>query len=175
VFKIGKHKRKRKTTDIEDWDDEEPARKSRGNDSERKIWGFPCAPDIPARMKVLADQLQIPLYALTEHALQLSAGLIARMAEKPEESQLLRQHILDNHVGRRTIEKMSHIDEEMAMILDKEREQRFQIENAVRQIVVKFARRGVEPRDIAWYTGYGLRCFIAVNDGQPVPKDWPPE
>jgi hypothetical protein len=155
--------------------DEKLARKSRGNDSGRKTWGFPCSPDIKARMKMLADRLHVPLYALTEHAVQLSAGLIATIAEHPEECELLRQHILDDHVGRRMIEKISRYDQDMADILDEERHRRFQIDNAVRRIVLKFGRAGLTPREIEWYIGYGMRCRIAIGHGQPVPTDSPEE
>jgi len=153
MFRIGKGKEKEIDTD-----DEKPARKSRGNDSERKIWGFPCSPDIPARMKMLADQLEVPVYALTEHALQLSAGLIARMAEVPDECKLLRAHLLDEHVGRRTIEKISRYDADMADILDEERRRRFQIEKAVRELVTGFVRAGLKPEEIMWFVNYGIKC-----------------
>jgi hypothetical protein len=105
---------KKETKDKEKKANERLVRKVLGKDSGRKTWGFPCPPDISARMKMLADQLQVPVYALTEHALQLSVGIIARMSENPEENQLVRQHILEVHVGRRTIEKISKHDNDMA-------------------------------------------------------------
>jgi len=166
MFRIGKGKEKEIDTD-----DEKPAKKSRGNDSERKIWGFPCSPDIPARMKILADQLQVPVYALTEHALQLSAGLIARMAEVPDECKLLRAHLLDDHVGRRTIEKISRYDADMADILDEERRRRFQIEKAVRQLVTGFVRAGLKPEEIIWFVNYGIKCWITVAGGRARPTE----
>jgi hypothetical protein len=144
MFRIGKGKQKGRNTP-----DEKPARKSRGNDSGRKTWGFPCSPDIKARMKMLADRLHVHLYALTEHAVQLSAGLIARVADAPEECELLRAHILDDHVGRRTIEKLAQYDQDMADVLDDESHRRFQIDKAVRQIVVNFVRAGLTPQEIA--------------------------
>ena len=156
-------------------DDQEDIGLSQDKGSVRKTWGFPCSPDIPARMKELADRLQVPVYALAEHALQLSAPLMAKMAEKPEEREELRHHLLENHVGQRTIEKLSRLDEEMADILDKERHNRFQMEAAVRQIIMKFLKPGMSPREIIWAIDYGIRCRIAVALGRPLPKDLPPE
>ena len=170
MFRIGKGKQKGRNTP-----DKKLAKKLLGKDSGRKTWGFPCSPDIKARMKMLADRLHVPLYALTEHAVQLSAELIATIAEHPEDCELLRQHILDDHVGRRTIEKISQYDQDMADILDQERRRRFQIDNAVRRIVVNFVRAGLKPQEISWYIGYGMRCRIAVAQGQPVPTDSPEE
>lgn len=148
---------------------------SQATGSKRKIWGFPCSPDIPARMKMLADRLHVPLYALTEHALQLSAGPIAKMTEETEGSEQLRQHIQQYHVGRRTIEKIDRLDEEMADILDQERRRWLQVEASVRHIMLKYIRRGLSPRVIDWSVDYGLRCRIAIARGEPVPKDLPPE
>jgi len=165
---------KHRDREIED-NDQETNIYSQAKGSERKIWGFPCSPDIPARMKMLAGRLQVPLYALAEHAFQLSAGLILKMAEETEEREQLTQHILEYHVGMRTIEKIGRLDEEMANILDKERHHRLQIEASVRQIIVTFIRSGLSPQEIAWLIDYGMRCRIAIARGQPVPKDLPPE
>jgi hypothetical protein len=169
MFKFGKNQKKRNIENIDD-DEEEIDRKPHGNDSERKTWGFPCSPDIYARMKMMADRMNVPLYGITEHALQLSAGLIARMVEQPEEEQLLRQHILESHVGKRTIEKIARYDEEMADILEEERQRNFQIDSAVRQIVVGFARKGMNPSYMAYYLNYGYVCFMSFVNNQPFPK-----
>ena len=164
-------KRKRKNRDM---DDREPDSQSNANVSERRIWGFPCSPDIPARMKILANRLGVPLYALSEHAFQLSAGQIAQMAENDQERELLKEHIADDHVGRRSIEKISRFDQDMGDILDKERRERLQFERAVRKIVQMYSRSGLTPGEMAWAISYGLRCNIAVRQGRKVPMDLPP-
>jgi hypothetical protein len=146
-----------------------------GKDSGRRIFGFPCSPDIQARLRMLAGKINVPLYALSEHSVQLSVGLIAKMAEAPEECELLRRHILDDHVGRRTIEKISQYDEKMADLLDEERRRRFQIEKAVRQIVEHYIRAGLKPKEITRLIDYGMRCRIAGAHGRPVPAYLPPE
>jgi len=170
MFRIGKGKQKGRNTP-----DKKLAKKLLGKDSGRRTFAFPCSPDIQARIRMLAGQLQVPIYALGEETMQLSAGLIATIAERPEERELLRQHILDDHVGRRTIEKISQYDQDMADILDQERHRRFQIDNAVRRIVLHFARAGLKPREIEWYIDYGMRCRIAVAHGEPMPTDSPEE
>jgi hypothetical protein len=78
-------------------------------DPGRRIFGFACSPDIPARLKLLASQLHIPLFALCEHCLQLSAEQIAKMAENPEEREILRMHIIGVHVDARTVEKNKRV------------------------------------------------------------------
>jgi hypothetical protein len=139
----------------------------------RRVFGFGCSPDIQARLKMLAGQLHVPIYALGEHALQLSAGLIARMAENSEESALLRRHIIEIHVETRTVEKISVYDQDMAQRLDAERIRRLEIDRAAHQIVVKFLRAGLKPEEIPWCIDYGMRCRLAVAQGKPIPKDWP--
>jgi len=144
-------------------------------DPGRRVFGFGCSPDIQAQLKMLAGQLQVPIYALGEHALQLSAGLIAKMAENSEESALLRKHIIEIHVEARTVEKISVYDQDMAERLDAERIRRLEIDKAVHQIVVNFIRAGLKPREIPWLINYGMRCRVAVAQGKPIPKDWPTE
>jgi hypothetical protein len=144
-------------------------------DSGRRVFGFPCSPDIPARLKLLAGQLNIPNYALCEHALQLSTELIAKMAENSEESALLKKHITEIHVNARTLEKISAYDQDMAERLDEERLRRLEIDRAAHQIVINFIRRGLKPREIPWIIDYGMRCRIAVAQGKPIPTDWPTE
>ncbi len=151
------------------------AKKLLGKKPGRKLWGFPCAPDIPARMKVLANKLNIPLYALAEHALQLSVPLMAKMADNPEQCELLRRHLVEGHVERRTIEKISQVDEDMANILDAELGRRLKMDQAARQIVNNCSRRGIEPHQIMWAIDYGLKCRLAVAQGRPMPQDRPPE
>jgi hypothetical protein len=151
------------------------AKKLLGKDSGRKVWGFPCSPDIPARMKVLAGRLNVPIYGLTEHALQITAPLMAKMADNPEQFELLRRHLVEGHVERRTIEKISQVDEDMANILDAELGRRLKMDQAARQIVLNCISRGIEPQQIMWAIDYGLKCRLAVAQGRPMPQDRPPE
>ena len=150
------------------------AKKLLGKKPGRKVWGFPCAPDIPVRMKVLAGRLNVPIYALTEHALQLTAPLMAKMADNPEECESLRTHILEDHVEKRTIEKISQLDENMAHTLEVERARRLEVYRAARQIVNNCSARGIEPHQIMWAIDYAIRCRLAVAHGQPIPRDGPP-
>ena len=97
------------------------------------------------------------------------------MADNPDEREILWHHLLDSHVGMRTIEKISRLDEEMGDVLDREREEWLKIEQAVRHIVIKFVRSGLSPKEIAWAIDYGMRCRIAMASRQPVPTDLPPD
>ena len=151
------------------------ARKILRKGSGRRVFGFPCSPDIPARIKILAGKLNIPIYALAEHMLQLSARLVAKMVDNPEDLEQLRLHIIENHVDARTVEKIAEDDEEMAEILEAEIRKRSAEENAVRQIVRNFVRSGIKPKELPWLIDFGMRCRIAVATGNPIPKDWPRE
>ncbi|MFC2072282.1 hypothetical protein ACFLUU_06185 [Chloroflexota bacterium] len=95
------------------------------------------------------------------------------MVEDSEQYQLLRQHILESHVGQRTIEKISRHDLDMADVLYQERRQRFQIDDTVRKIVVNYIRRGIRPEDIPWLIDYDIRCLAAGKRGQGKPTGPP--
>jgi hypothetical protein len=142
-----------------------------GKDSGRRVFGFACSPDIAARLKMLAAKLNVPIFALVEHALQLSAEVIAKAVESPEESTLLRNHLTGVHVEARTIEKISVYDQNMAERLDEERLRRLDIDRTVRQIVVGYIRRGVDPKEISYLLDYGLRCKMAMSRGRQFPPE----
>jgi hypothetical protein len=151
------------------------AKKIPGKDSGRRVFGFPCSPDVPANLKVLADQLNVPIFALAEHELELANELIAKIAERPEDREELRKHLVESHIDVRAIEKIGPYNREMADQMVQELRRRFEIDRAARQIVVRFIRVGVKPSEIVWAIDYGIRCRIAVAHGGPIPKDFPPE
>jgi hypothetical protein len=146
------------------------AKKLLGKDSGRKIFGFPCSPGIPAQLKLLAGTLNVPIYALAEHALQLTAEQIARASQNPEERELLRKHLAEIHVDTRTLEKIAEYDADLADELDKVRHRRLEIDKAVYDIVIKYARRGLEPKDIVEAIDLGFECMRAKVWGKPMPK-----
>jgi hypothetical protein len=151
------------------------AKKLMGKGAGRRIFGFPCSPDIQSQIEILAGQLNVPIYGLVEHMLQLSAGLIGRMVENPEERELLRKHLTETHVEARTVEKITKYDQEMAERLDEERMRRFEVDKAVGQIVMTFVRSGLKPKELPWLIDYGLRCRLAVARGYPIPRTQPPD
>jgi phosphate uptake regulator len=118
--------------------------------------------------------LDIPIFALVEHMLQLAAGLISQILENPEENALLRSHLSEIHVAARTVEKIGRYDEDMAERLNVERKTHFEEDKAARQIIYLMRNR-LKPNQIMWAIDYGLRCRLAVVTGGPIPKDRPPD
>ncbi len=145
-----------------------------GKDTKRRVFGFQCSPQIQSSLKSLSDQIHVPLFALTEHALQLAAMQLEEVNNNPEEREKLRRHITENHVEMNTIEKVARYDADAAEVLKLERIRRFKIDKAVRKIVVNFIGRGIDVKDIPWLIDYGMRCMIAVARGEPIPTDLPP-
>jgi hypothetical protein len=149
-------------------------RKVLQKDPGRRVFGFQCSPDILSSLKLLADQLHVPLFSLAEHALQLGAIQIAKANKSPEEREELRSHLTEVHVGMRTIEKISRYDEEASEILNIERERRFAIDNVARRIAWKYLSYGRKPELIEELIEYGARCMIAVEAGWPSPPNATP-
>jgi hypothetical protein len=149
---------------------EKIAKKILGKDTGRHVFGFACSPDIHAKMKMLASELQVPIFALGEHCLQLSTGLIDKAKENAEERETLRRHLIEHHVEQRTIEKFNWYDEELAKEMREDLLSRFEIDRVVHQLVVNFVRKGMNPKYMAYYLDYGYRCFVAFINGWPMPK-----
>ncbi len=149
---------------------EKLARKLLGKDTERKVFGFKCSPDIQASFKLLADKIHVQLFALAEHALQLGTMQIEASMDNPEELELLRRHLVETHVELRTIEKVVRYDKETAEDMKMARIRRFEEERVVRQLVADFIKKGMKPKWMAGYIYYGYLCFVAYTNGSPMPK-----
>jgi hypothetical protein len=148
---------------------EKMVRKVLGKNSGRRVFGFQCSPGIQTTMKKQADQLHVPLFALSEHCLQLGALQIQAAMNNPEELELLRRHLTEDHVEMRTIEKIARYDQEASETLSTERIRRFAIDNAYRKLVVKFGSRGVTPERVEELIMIGSRCISAIDAGWPCP------
>jgi hypothetical protein len=150
---------------------ERQARKLLGRDTGRRVFGFKCAPDIPTTLKKEADGLHVPLFALAEHCLQLGAIQLQQALKDPEEREELRQHLVEDHVQKRTIEKISRYDQGAADWLADERRRRFGLDSSVRVIVARFGLR--DPHHVAEIIDLGLRTMHAVLNGAPPPPPLP--
>jgi hypothetical protein len=163
-FKKDKHKEKYTTSP-------RLATKILGKESGRRVFGFACSPDIQAQIKLLASQLNVPIFALVEHLLQLAAGITRKMADNPEENTLLRKHLIESHLEARTLEKIGAYDQDLVERLNEERQRRFEIDRVVYQIVVSFIKQGLDAKEIPYLIDYGMRCKLAMAHGQLIPKD----
>ncbi len=146
-------------------------KKVMGKDCGRRVFGFACSPDIPAKLKLLASKLNVPLYALAEHMLQLAVGVTTEAVENPKEADLLRSHLTEVHVEARAIEKIDAYDQDMADTLNAERQRRLLVDKVAHQLVIHFIRSGRKPEEFYYLAEYGARCKLAIASGQPVPKD----
>lgn len=146
-------------------------RRLAGQDTSRRVFGFKCAPDIPPTLKKEADGLHVPLFALAEHCLQLGAIQFQQALQDPEEQEELRRHPVEEHVQKRTIEKISRYDQEAADLLEDERRRRFEIDRAARVIVARFGLRN--PHRIEEVIDLGLRTMVVFLNGTPPPPPMP--
>ena len=133
-------------------------RKSRKNDA-RKVFGFPCSPVIAGRIRMLADRFNVPIFAIAEHALEIACELLDLMLKDPQQSALLRRHVLEGHSAVRTIEKMDAYDQNMADIMQTEWQRRYRIETVAIRLVAKYLGRGVKPEDVEFYIEYGIKAW----------------
>lgn len=145
-------------------------RKVLGKESERRVFGFKCDPSLPADLKLKAGKLNVPEFALAEHALELGLRQIKEAASDPEESEELRLHLVEVHVAKRTGEKLARYDEEAADALRRDMMRRLNIDRTVRQVVEGFVKEGMAPRDIRGYILYGYMCLMAVTHHRPIPE-----
>lgn len=126
----------------EDNDDEELEREKPG----RKLLAFRCSPAIQITAKVLAQKLHVDLYIVAEHALQLGLIDIASVMKDPEETELLREHLNEEHVITHLVESVSKYDAEAGGYIRDGQARKYHKEKAVRDLIELWARYGLDPR-----------------------------
>jgi hypothetical protein len=146
------------------------AKRLLGRDSGRPTFGFKCSSLIQASIKKLAGDINAPIFSLSEHALELGMIQISEAIKDPEEREALHQHLTDVHVTDRTIEKIARYDKEASEDLTTERLRRHRIDNAMRQLVVKFGR-WFHPEQLEELIDLGYRTKLAMAAGWPEPPD----
>lgn len=143
------------------------AKKILQTDSGRPVFGFKCVPHVKADMMQLSGQLNVPLYALSEHALELGLIQIKEAVNDAKEREELIAHLSDVHIADRTEEKVAQYDKDAAEDLSIERLRRFEREAAVRKIVYKF--RLFPPAEIERLLVLGYRTQVAMaRNRQPL-------
>jgi hypothetical protein len=162
-----------KVREKEKRENERMVRKVLGKESPRKVFGFQCDPEIPAFLKLQADQLHVPEFAIAEHALQLGMLQIVAANNDPAERELLRLHLTEVHVGTRTIEKVDRYDKTAGDWLEAERMRRFSVDKAARQLVIKFMAFGHKADELEELIMFGYRCRVAIRRGWPMPPEIP--
>jgi hypothetical protein len=160
---------KKKAQEKEKREKEKLIRKVVGKDPRRRVFGFQCSPEIQTNLKSLSDQMHIPLFALSEHALQLGTMQLIDANNNPDEREVLHQHLAKDHVAKRTIEKVARYDTEAADDLKIERIRRFRIDRVTRQLVVKYMSLGLKPEELEEMILFGHQCILAVAQGWPRP------
>ena len=64
----------------------------------RRVFGFPCDPELAVATKVLAKLIPAPIYPTVEHILQLGGASIAAALQDEEARKNLEEHILKEHL-----------------------------------------------------------------------------
>jgi len=143
-------------------------------DFTRRVFGFLCSPYIKAKTKMLAEGLNVPLFSLIEHEVEIGNCLVEEMIEDPEERELLLRHLKEHHIDVRTIEKITQLDQEMGLRLDADRIRRVTEDRIAREIVVNYIRRGVRPEYLPRLIDLGLKWLSFTRDF-PKPSNMPPK
>jgi hypothetical protein len=141
-----------------------------GKSTGRKTLGFKCLPEVRKDLNRLSNNLNIPIFALGEHALELGMWQIERACKEPEEREELRSHLTERHVQERTVEKLDRYDKDASEMLGREMDRRFQLDLAAHRIVMKFSR-WFKPRELEELIDVGYRAKVAMANGWPAPPN----
>jgi len=162
MFKIGKGRRKRKTIDIDY--DEEPQLK-------KPVFGFRCSPRIHMAAKMLAKELNVDLYVVAEHAIQLGLMDITTAAKDPGELEMLRVHLNKEHVIEHLVESVSAYDAKAAEYIRNGQSLLHQKEQVVRDLVELCIGYKLDPRWLREIVLHALKRRAAFMHSRAAQKD----
>ena len=133
---------KKKPSNEGDNGEDEPQFKRPGH----RIFGFQCSPDIQAGAKALAKEMNVDLYVVAEHAIQLGLINISAAIKDPAERETLRVHLHNEHAMKHLIESVSVYDNEAAEYIRAIEIRRHHREQAIRELVELWSRYNLDPR-----------------------------
>jgi len=152
----------------EDYDDEEPERK----EPDRRLFGFRCSPAIKMTAKVLAKKLHVDLCVIAEHALQLGLMDVAAAMQDPGETEMLREHLNEEHIIKHLVESVSKYDAEAAGYIRDGQVRRYHKELAVRDLVELWGRYGLDPRLMKEIILRELQRISAIRRSRAAQNDY---
>jgi hypothetical protein len=98
----------------------------------RKQMNFTCDADLIARLKLLAKCLDIPLYPLAEHVMELGMSEVAVITQDRALTEVLQRHLLEEHL---LVEQLNPVERHVP---DKAR----RIDNALKLLKLVEAKAG---------------------------------
>ena len=150
---------KKKSQDIDDSGDEKPKYKKPG----REIWGFRCTPSIHTDAKVIAKELHVDLEVLVEHCVQLGLIEVNAARRDPQDTELLRNHLNEEHKINHLVESVSGYDEEAARYIREGQSRRYYVERICRDLVFLCEKYRIDPRWMRAQVIYEIRRIVAFR------------
>ena len=80
----------------------------------RKIFGFPCDQSIALGVRILAAHLEVPIYVVAEHLLQIGASLALPALDDEELRKELHEHLVNEHLLSPSLDDRNQYDQAVA-------------------------------------------------------------
>jgi len=64
----------------------------------RKVFGFLCDPNLAFGVRFIAADLEVPIYTVAEHLLQLGVAQMYPALEDEEHKKELQEHLINEHL-----------------------------------------------------------------------------
>ena len=90
----------------------------------RKVFGFSCDPKLAVGVRMIAADLEVPIYVVAEHLLQLGAAQIYPDLEDEEAKRQLQEHLVSHHLLRLALGEEDEYDAAAVAKIQEERRQR---------------------------------------------------
>ena len=98
----------------------------------RKVWGFLADPRLPLAVKLLARDLEVPMFSIAEHALELGIAQMYPFEDEQFKTEL-QCHLINEHLLAPALNARNDYDEAMtARIRRQQEDHRERVEAAFR-------------------------------------------
>jgi len=118
---------------------------SKKKHNERKVFGFLCDPKLAFGVKMIATQLETPIYPLVEHLLQLGVEQVYPALEDEDFKEELQEHLLNEHLLVPALDQQNDYDKAAAARMEKEKDKRMEAASFLVRIL---EGRGVPPEKV---------------------------
>ena len=112
----------------------------------RRIFGFPCSPQISELVRALSSELTLPIYPVAEHCLGLGCEQVLSDFRNEDTRRSCHDHIVEEHFLRPLFHASSQYDLDAAIKIRKRQLAHWELDRFVHELVDMVEHEGVPLR-----------------------------
>lgn len=112
----------------------------------KRVFGFPCTPAISDAVRSMARSLGLPIFCLSEHALQIGGAVVLGQLEDEQATKKLRDHLINCHLLVDMVDTDNDYDKTALQQAKRKQLERQGREKVISALVGEVENAGMPPR-----------------------------